>query len=237
MDTLPQLNTWKGLIALVIFLIALFWFLKITIFALKKIAKQNITNKKIIAAITKTLVVFKPIATAIILLDFIAINYINHPIIILVVGIFGYAQLKNYMNGVFLKLNPLMRKGALVNIAEFSGLIKEMRPLGLIISTENGERFVNYTTIETSGFAVKSNDTSLLRQTLYLQTDKTQNQVLDVLFDNPILNYEENPTLKATESSLLKLQYTLETGTTTATLIAFLETQNIKATKTNNIIS
>lgn len=237
METIPQLNTWQGLIALVVLLIVLYWLLKLIAYALKQFAKRNITNKKTIVGITKVLIIYKPIATLLILLDFILINYIIHTIILIVVCVFGYSQIKNYIHGIFLKLNPLITNGAMVVISDFNGEIKKMLPLGLILNTENGERFINYATIESSGFAIKSNDTSLLRQTLYLHTDKTQQQVLDMVFDNPILNYEENPTIKVTENKFLKLQYTLEAGATTETLIAFLEKQNIKSTLTNNIVS
>lgn len=237
METIPQLNTWQGLFSLVILLIALYWLLKLIAYALKQFAKRNITNKKTIVAITKVLIVYKPIATLLILLDFIFINYIIHTIVLVIVGVFAYSQIKNYVNGIFLKLNPLINNGAIINVSQFSGEIKKLLPLGLILNTENGERFINYTTIESGGFAIKSNDNSLLRQTLYLETDKNEQQILDVLFDNPILNYEENPSVKATENNFFKLQYTLETGATTETLISFLENKNIKTTLTNNIAS
>lgn len=237
MGTIPQLNTWQGLFSLVIILIIAYWLLKLITYALNQFAKQNITNKKTIVTLTKVLMLYKPLAAILILLDFIFINYIVHTIILVIIGVFAYSQIKNYVNGIFLKLNPLINVDAIISVSKYTGEIKKLMPLGLILSTENGERFINYSTIESNGFSIKSNDNSLLRQTLYLKTEKTQEQVLDMLFDNPILNFDENPTIKTAENNLLKLQYTLEAGETTETLIAFLDKKNIQSTLTNNIAS
>lgn len=237
MGTIPQLNTWQGLFSLVIILIIAYWLLKLITYALNQFAKRNITNKKTIVTLTKVLMLYKPLAAILILLDFIFINYIVHTIILVIIGVFAYSQIKNYVNGIFLKLNPLINVDAIISVSKYTGEIKKLMPLGLILSTENGERFINYSTIESNGFSIKSNDNSLLRQTLYLKTEKTQEQVLDMLFDNPILNFDENPTIKTAENNLLKLQYTLEAGETTETLIAFLDKKNIQSTLTNNIAS
>lgn len=237
MGTIPQLNTWQGLFSLVIILIIAYWLLKLITYALNQFAKRNITNKKTIVTLTKVLMLYKPLAAILILLDFIFINYIVHTIILVIIGVFAYSQIKNYVNGIFLKLNPLINVDAIIRVSKYTGEIKKLMPLGLILSTENGERFINYSTIESNGFSIKSNDNSLLRQTLYLKTEKTQEQVLDMLFDNPILNFDENPTIKTAENNLLKLQYTLEAGETTETLIAFLDKKNIQSTLTNNIAS
>lgn len=235
METIPQFNTWQGLFSLVILLLALYWLFKLISYALEQFAKRNIANKRTILAIKKGLILFKPVALFLILLNFISINYITHTILLVIIGVFGYKHIKNYLNGISLKINPLINQGAVINTDIYKGEIKTLLPFGLILNTEAGERFINYSNIEHNGFAIASNDTRLLRQTLYLKSeDKTREQVLDILFDNPILNYEENPTLKKAEDNQLKLQYTLESGATTEALIAFLEDKNITTNLTNN---
>lgn len=237
MENIPQLNTWKGLFTLVLLLIHLYWLLKLVSYALEQFAKRNLTNKNTIVAIKKSLLIFKPVALALVLLDFIAINYITHTILLTAVGVFGYAHIKNYINGIFLKINPLISVGAVIQIADYSGEIKKLLSRGMIVSTENGDYYMNYGTIESQGFVIKSDHTSLLRQTLYLLTDMPQEKLLDLLFDNPVLNYDQHPSLKMSDNNYLKLQYTLEPGASTKEFISFLEQHNIKASLTNNPIS
>lgn len=237
MEILSQLNTWERLFSLALLLLAIYWFFKLFTYAIEKFAKQNLYNKKVNTTLKKGLLLFKPTAILLLILDFVSINYITHTILLAVVCVFGFSHLKNYINGLILKLNPLINKGALIKIDNYIGEIKTMLPFGLILNTENGERFINYSFIEKKGFAIKFSDTSLLRQTLYLETKKTEDEILDLLFDNPILNYEDNPVLKASENNKLKLQYTLETGASTEALIAFLEDNKIIASLTNTIQS
>lgn len=233
MDNFYQLNTWQGLFSLVVLLIILYWVIKGISLLLEELGKRTLAKRNTIDVIKKILIVFKPVATLLIVLDFIAINYITHSILLVVIGVFGYKHIKNYLNGIVLKLNPLVVKGALIEYQGNTGEIKQLLPFGLIINTEKGERFVNYSTIEENGFAVNSNEHSASRQTLFVETEIHKEKILDLLFDNPILDLSEPPTLKSTDNErVLKLQYTLETGATTEDLVAFFEAKKINSNLT-----
>lgn len=236
MDKMTQLNTWLGLGSLLVLLFLAYWLIKFIQYGIAQFGNRNVTNKQLLTVIEKTLTLFKPIAIILIVLDFISINYIAHCFIVIVVGVFGYKHVKNYINGIFIKVNPLIGKGALVSVGEQSGEIKSLLPFGLTLSTEMGEHFINYSTVEETGFSVNSNENSLLRQTLFLTTEMDKETLLDLLFDNPIISFSERPAIKTTESlGVLKLQYTLENGASNEDLYAFFKEQNIQSNSTHII--
>ncbi len=192
--------------------------------------------KRIIRILDKAILLYKPIAVSIFLLGFISINYITHTILLVAIGVFGYGHIRNYISGVFFKINPLIHKGTVFNFENSEGEIKSLLPFGMIMNTESGEQYINYFNIEKKGFAVKSNEEdNVLRQTLFLRTSLTKEQIIDTLFDNPILDFNEKPILKNTEKEgQLKLQYSMENGAATEDLVAFLEEQDIETSLTNS---
>jgi hypothetical protein len=222
MENIDTIETWRGLLFLTFVLFLVYWVLKGFVFILGKYGKKTITNRSVVRVLKKLLIIFKPFALLVIILDFISINLITHSVLLMIISVFGYKHIKNYLNGTFLKLNPLIDKGALLEYDSHKGEIKKLLPLGIIFSTEKGERYVNYSTIEEKGFAVNSSENTALRQTLYLETELSKEEILDLLFDNPILNFQEAPSLKSSSAENgLKLQYTLESGASTEDLIAF----------------
>jgi hypothetical protein len=126
--------------------------------------------------------------------------------------------------------------GALIKSPDLEGEIKRLLVLGLIVNTEQGEHYLNYTSLEDVGFTIKSNKGIVLRQTLYLKSELTKDAILDLLFDNPILNFEEKPSLKnGLEAGELILNYTLESGATKEDLISFLNAQNVETKLTRKV--
>ncbi|PKQ60843.1 hypothetical protein BZG02_17725 [Labilibaculum filiforme] len=235
MENIEKLYTWSGLFGLVVLLIFIYWMLKLVKYIGERFAKKNVTNKKIISFLRKSLLFYKPIAIAILVLGFISINRITHSIILIFVCVFAFYYLKNYLSGIFFQANPLVSKGAFITIGDFKGEVRSLQAFGLIINAEYGERFINYTTIERLGFAINSNVNTKLRQTLYLHTSLTKDQVLNLIFDNPILDFDQKPTIQNSEDpQVYKFQYTLENGATSEDLAAFLQEIQIETSVTNN---
>lgn len=234
---ISTLNTWNELWSLFILIVACYWALRLIIYLLDRFAKRNIGNKNFILILKKVILFYNPVAVLVIILGFISINYITHTIVLVIVSVFGYSYIKNYINGIFFQINPLFREEASVKIGDFRGEIEKVMPFGITISTEDGEHYLNYSYVEKTGFTIQSDKDSVLRKTLYLKSDLTAEQILDLLFDNPILSYSDAPTItQSEESEKLKLQYTLEHGSSTDDLIAFLKDQNIQTGLTYNIL-
>ena len=237
MEAITTFYSWKGLLYLFIGLLALYGIIKIVITLIENSAKKNLANKRFIFWLRNSLFFYTPVAVIIFVLGFISINYITHTILILIIGIFGFPYIQNYLSGIIFKSNPIVSEGALIKSNNLDGEIKRLMLLGMIVNTELGEQYVHYKNVEEFGFTINSNKSSALRQTLYLNTELTQDAVLDILFDNPILNFEEKPNLKkGAESKNLILKYTLESGATTQDLISFLNSKEIETTLTRKAI-
>ncbi|HSM62453.1 MAG TPA: hypothetical protein VK833_00800 [Gillisia sp.] len=170
-------------------------------------------------------------------LGFISINYITHSLLVLIIGIFGFPFIRNYLSGIIFKSNPIVSEGALIKSENLDGEINRLMILGMVVNTENGDQYVNYRNIEESGFTINSNKNRFLRQNIYLKTSLSKESILDLLFDNPILNFDEKPSLKdGLESDALILKYTLESGATTDDLTSFLNAHEIETSLTRKVI-
>ena len=190
-------------------------------------------TKRVLQFLQNILLVFKPVAFLLFILDFIAINYVVHSIFLTLIGALGYLPLRNYLSGLLLHMNPLVNEGVLITTNDFKGEIKQLLPFGMIISTEAGQSYFEYKNIDRTGFSISSKDTGLYRYTVYLDTDYSKEQLLDLFFSNPILNFQEPPSVQESDMpKLLKLRYTLEEGATNEDFIAFLAQKKINTTLT-----
>ncbi len=233
MEDITTFYSWKGLLYLFLVLIVLYWALKSISFVIKSFAKRNVTNKKVTLFFDKLLILYKPVAFVILLLDFISINYITHGMLLVILAVFGYQHIRNYISGLFFKTNPLVEKGVQITTDDIDGELSKLLAFGLILNTEAGERFLGYQAIERHGFSVNAATDTTLRQTVYLHTILEKDAILDLLFENPILDFEQIPIVKSTESSgIVRLQYTLENGATTEDLLAFLNAHDIETSLT-----
>lgn len=221
--------TWTGLLYLLVMLVGLYLIIYLLLILLENFGKRDLSKRKIIDYLKTGLIVYKFIAAAILILGFISINYITHGLLMLFIGVFGYYHIKNYIAGVFLNMNNSLKKGASIVIGPFEGVIERLLTFGMSISTESGEHYLSYHQIETIGYTIKSGKDSILRKTVFLNTSISPEAVLDILFDNPILDLKEQPTVGPGEKpGQLKLQYTLERGSTNQDFMAFLKKYQIE---------
>lgn len=235
METIESFNTWKGLFYLTTGLFLLYWFIKILQLAAERFPRKSLFIKKGTNILKSILLVFKPVAFLLIILDFIAINYIVHGLFLVLIGALAYMPIRNYISGLLLNMNPLLTKGSTITIDNLKGEIKQLLAQGIVLSTESGQSFVEYAAIDKSGFSITSKDTGIYRHTLNLTTDLSKEQLLDFLFANPLLNFKEPPTVRESEiPNTLKLQYTLEEGGSDEDFLAFLAEHKIKTILTQN---
>ena len=235
MNTLENMNTWPGLFYVSAWLFALYWALKALHFTLRRSSGRTAIVKWGSVAVKQILILYKPIAVLIVVLDFLAINILVHGLFIVLVGALANAPIRTYVSGLLIRLNPLLRVGSVITINDFSGEVKRLMPMGMVVRTELGERFYSYSGIDRSGFTVNANDTGQHRNTLILNTQHKKSDILDLLFDNPLLNFGEPPSLRDGDyNEELKLQYTLEAGADNEDLIAFFAENEINIKLTSN---
>lgn len=235
METFYSFNTWQGLFYLCLGLILSYNILRGVRSLIQNFLNKRRLRKKLLASFDAILLLVKPIFFLVVVLDFIAINYITHGIFLALVAGVAYLPLSNYIHGMLLKMNPMISKNTLIKIGEVQGEIRELLPLGMMLNTEKGQSFLGYAAISATGFSVSSKDTGRHRHTVYMHNAITKDSLLDMLFDNPILNLQDPPTASVdSASALIKLQYTLEEGASKEDFMAFLAENDLQTTLTQN---
>lgn len=184
--------------------------------------------------IYKTKMFSLPFALLIIIGSFININFEIHGIIVILLAVFGYRHLKNYVEGLFLRIQPKFSLGASVKCGRIEGRIIQITNLGIVLNTEVGERFVWYTSFEKSGFTILSNQVQSQRKTLYLKSPElSKNELQSLLFEHPILVIGDPFQINATAiEDVYRMEYTLEKGALNNDLIHYLQNLGIETSNT-----
>jgi hypothetical protein len=161
----------------------------------------------------------------------VGINLFAHGILILIFGLITFTNIRAYVNGVLFRSNPLVEKGRHLVFEKCQGFIERMLPFGVIVSGTKGKRFINYTEIERHGFSIEKMEDEAHQKVLFLTLDETKIKLMDLLFENPLVNLHHLPILKKIPGDhQYRLQFTLENGATIEDIIAFLNQHQINAT-------
>ena len=104
-----------------------------------------------------------------------------------------------------------------------------------MVNEEVGNRFINYSYIDDNGFSINQNDNASIRRTIYIYDQEKTTPILDLLFENPNVDFSNKPIIKKVPNEkTLQLQIALETGATMESLIAYFYQHNIKSSTTKN---
>nr|WP_321226985.1 hypothetical protein [uncultured Psychroserpens sp.] len=225
--------SWLEFFKIIGILIILYVFISL----FRKFVPQIFNRKSMVDKITnivnRVLEIYKPIAILIILLSFVTINYRVHGILFLLLIIVAFNYIKSYLNGVLFKINPLVYLGSNISTGEFNGRVSKFLHFGFIINETEGDRFVNYTYIDKNGFSVSQHDEKAMRKTLYIHDTEEITTILDLLFDNPLVDFSQKPSLKKLPATnKLQLNITLEKGAKIEALISYLEQYKFNASLT-----
>ncbi|MFC3881828.1 hypothetical protein ACFOSV_16650 [Algoriphagus namhaensis] len=228
METTTDIFTWKDLWLLALVLLALYGLLHLIRLGFDRYMKQNRIGNRLKLSSKRFELFYIPMAWLILVIGFISIDPIWHGLFLGIAGLFAFPYLKNYVSGLFLKANPMLEIGAIVQNGEVRGLINRITSLGLVLGTSTGEQFVWYSQFEKMGFAVIAQQTNQRLQSVYLESDLSTSQILDVMFDHPVLSFGKKINLRPTKrKGIYLLQFALEQGAKTEDLTTFLEGHGI----------
>ena len=133
------------------------------------------------------------------------------------------------------KINPLVYLGSNISTGNYNGQISKFLHFGFILNESQGDRFINYAFIDKNGFSVSQHDENAMRKILYIEEAQDMTTVLDLLFDNPLVDFSHRPTVKRLpDNSTVQLNLTLEKGAKIEALIAYLNQYKLTARVTNN---
>lgn len=230
-----NLYNWNNLFALALILLAIYALLKLSHWLARRYLRQNKSGKRASRIMQRLSLFYAPIAWGIFIVAFISIDYIRHGLFIAAGFILSFTYLKHYVSGLFLRVNPMIQIGAVVQDRELKGLIQKIGSLGLVLGTSTGEHFIWHGEFEKLGFSIIPPKTTTRLQSIYLESELPQKQILDLLFDQPILAFSKPIELRATKKDhLFVLQYTLEKGAKKEDLTSFLSNNGISSSFTEN---
>jgi hypothetical protein len=227
--------TWFNLFKIVVILLIIYIFLILVLRFLPQVFKRKSVINKMTILLNKVIEIYKPFAILLVLLTFVSINYKVHGVLFLLFLIVTFSHIKRYLYGVLFKINPLVNIGSNISTGEFKGDISKFLFFGVIINEDIGKRFINYSHIDDQGFSINQNDNASVRRTLYIYDQDKSTSILDLLFENPNVDFNNKPIItKGFNEKTLQLQIALETGATMESLIAYLQQHNIKSSATKN---
>ncbi|MGJ8744390.1 hypothetical protein [Polaribacter sp.] len=225
--------TWFNFFTVIATLIALYVFLIIVLRFLPQIFKRNSVIHKVSLVLNKIIEIYKPSAVLFILLSFVSIDYKIHGVLFLLFLVITFSYIKRYLHGVLFKINPLVNIGSNISTGEFKGDISKFLHFGLIINEVEGNRFINYSFIDKNGFSINQNDIASVRRTIYIYEQDKSSPILDLLFENPNIDFKNKPIIKKIPNEkTLQLQVALENGAKMESLLAYLNKNNIKTSST-----
>lgn len=227
--------TWYNFFTIITLLVVIYIFLIIVARFLPYLFKRKSIQNKSNSLLNRVIEIYKPIAIFIILLSFVSINYKVHGVLFLLFLIVTFLHIKRYLYGVLFKINPLVNIGSTISTGEFKGDISKFMFFGVVINEEIGNRFINYSYIDQHSFSIHQNDNVSVRRTIYIYDQEKTTPILDLLFENPNIDFNNKPIIKKIPNEkILQLQFALETGAKMESLIAYLNQHNIETSLTKN---
>jgi hypothetical protein len=232
------MNHWNDLLVLILIVSAIYILITFAYFGFTRYTKNKRIDKKYLALVYKIRLFYKPIAWIIAIGGFVALDPLTHGFITLLVVGFGYKQLGNYVSGLFIRASPLFAVDTLVKAGKIRGRINRIGSLGLVLSTDQGERWVWFNSFDHTGFTLISNHTNVQQRALYLKSEHSKEKLQNLIFDHPILVLGKPIILKSlpTENTFL-LHYTLVKGAQHEDFINFLQEHDIQINSTEKFDS
>jgi len=225
---------WQDLWMLALILLGIYVVVRLLRISIERYMTQNRIGNKLKLSSKRFELFYIPMAWLMVILGFVAINPLWYGVFAGVVAVFGFPYLRNYVSGIFLKSNPMLEVGALVQNEGTRGLINRVSSLGLILGTDTGEQFVWYRDFERMGFSVIAQQANQQRQSLYLKSEKSSSEILDILFANPVLSFGKITSLRATKTKGIYLfHFTLEKGASADDINIFLAAHEIETGQTD----
>lgn len=227
--------SWFNFFTIIAILIGIYILLRMVLRFLPQVFKRKSIINKSMLVINKTIEVYKPLAILIVLLSFVSINYKVHGVLFLLFLIVTFSHIKRYIYGVLFKINPLVNIGSNISTGKFKGHISKFLFFGLVINEDDGNRFINYSYIDKNGFSINQNDNTSLKRTIYIYDQEKIAPILDLLFENPNIDFNNKPIIKKIPNEkTLQLQIALENGAKMEALIEYLNQNNIKTSLAKN---
>ncbi|MFK7806796.1 MAG: hypothetical protein AB8F74_03250 [Saprospiraceae bacterium] len=198
--------SWSFWLFVAISLIVLYWAIKLLEGMLERVNILGTRQKAVLEVLHIILRLFEPAAILFLIAGFIFINPFLHGLLAALVFVLAFYPVKNYINGRLFLLAHQLQNGQRIKINETSGIIRNLGRLGLSLQTQEGIRFINYTTLLSDGYLfLKGEKIGRLHQLLI-----TPGEDIDALsatklnnhfFSCPYIDWSVKPEIKKEEDA------------------------------------
>lgn len=150
--------------------------------------------------------VYEPIALIVLAVVFVLFNpWVNGGIVAALV-LLGYQPLKNYVSGRIFILTNEIRIGQRIEVKNHTGIIQKIERLGLILQSQEGMRFVNYSSLLSEGFVLlKGEKVGGLHQLQLRPLEENQKNhqqfISNRLFSCPYVDWSFRPEISLVEEA------------------------------------
>ncbi len=197
---------WPDLFWGFVILAALYFLLRFLITFLRQTYFTGNGGASISDRLESLIVLYEPIAIIILLVIFILIQPALHGLVVLILLLLAYLPLRNYIDGRLFLMNNEIEKGQQLKIQDENGILQKIGRLGVTLRTNEGSRFINYSTLIRKGYTLLKGITTGGFHQVILQSEKeeTKNIVQQLeykLLDCPYLDWTYRPEIRKDDSS------------------------------------
>lgn len=158
MDRIFESTSWFQFGVLILFVVLLLLGIKLLIFIFDNLSHQSTFATRSRRVLQFILDHIEPFIILILLGNFILINYTLHTLIVVLLVIGGYRQIRDYITGKSLKYNGALMNGSHISIGDVSGEIGDLRRLGVQVKAKDAVHFYSYARLYDKGFTIHAND-------------------------------------------------------------------------------
>lgn len=145
-----------------------------------------------------TLLVYEPLVVLILTVTFVLVNPVFHGLLVGLLIVLGFRQLRNYATGRLLQLGGQLSSGTKVTIGDRTGILFRAERFGVRLQTSKGIHYISYQQLLDRGYMIASGENvgGFYRLKVMPQAEHqklSEQSVIDLLATAPYLNWNHQP--------------------------------------------
>lgn len=226
-------STWLKFGMLVAGLVILYLAIQLIIFILENLSRQSSVSSKIVDGLYFVLDHVEPIIVLIVVGYFLSINLVLHSIILTLLAVGGYRQIRDYITGKALLYGGSLRKGTRLSTGDLTGEVGEIHRFGFQLKVNEVIHHINYAKLYDQDFAVQAQDAFRGFYAMDISRPKEAidlTELTSLIFNSPFTdNHSEiKPIDYNRESNKVRLSIHLRNASHLDDLKAYLEQKGYK---------
>lgn len=190
--------SWTDFIVTAVLLIAAYFLLKLLQRLIMGLRLPYRYERPAEQTIHYILLVYEPLVVLILTVTFVLVNPVFHGLLIGLLAVVGFRQLRNYASGMLLQLGGQLTAGTKVTIGERTGILFRTERFGVRLQTSKGIHYISYQQLLDRGYMIASGENvgGFYRLKIMPQVEDaklSEPSVMDLLATAPYLNWNHQP--------------------------------------------